>query len=48
MINNDKPYIDKPQKKKQIKDQLIYGNGETIKEKRKKKKRYKKEKLNEN
>lgn len=45
---NDKPYMDKPNKKKeQVKDQLIYGDGETIKEKDKKKKDYKDNQLNE-
>jgi len=48
MIDNNKPYMDKPQKKKQVKDQLIYGDGETLKEKKKKKKKYKNEMLNEN
>ncbi len=44
---NDKPYMDKPQKKEQIKDQLIYGDGETVEEKEKKEKEYKEKMLNE-
>jgi len=43
----DKPYMDKPKKEEQIKDQLIYGDGETILEKDKKKKDYKENMLNE-
>ena len=47
MIERDKPYMDKPKKKEQVKDQLIYGDGETLGEKKKKKKKYKDEMLNE-
>jgi len=43
----DKPYIDAPKKKEQVKDQLIYGDGDTLKEKKKKKKDYEENKLNE-
>jgi len=44
----DKPYMDKPKSdKKQVKDQLIYGDGDTIAEKEKKKKEYKDNMLNE-
>ena len=48
MIEKDKPYMDKPKKKEQVKEQLIYGNGETLAEKKKKKKKYKDGMLNEN
>jgi len=44
----DKPYMDKPTTdKKQIKDQLLYGDGSSLNEKEKKKKKYQDEMLNE-
>jgi hypothetical protein len=43
-----KPYMDKPSDKKdQVKDQMIYGDGDTLAEKDKKKKKYKDQMLNE-
>lgn len=44
----DKPYMDKPKADdKQVKDQLLYGNGETVEEKKKKQDDYKEKMLNE-
>jgi len=47
MKEMDKPYMDKPEKKEQVKDQLLYGDGDTLAEKKKKKKEYEEKKLNE-
>jgi len=47
MIEQNKPYMDAPKKKKQVKDQLLYGDGDTLEEKKKKKKKYEENKLNE-
>ena len=47
MKENKEPYMDAPKKKKQVKDQLLYGDGDTLAEKKKKKKDYKDNKLNE-
>lgn len=48
MKKNTKPYLDKPNKKKNdTNEQLLFGNGQTLQEKQEKDKKYKKINLNE-
>ena len=43
----DKEYLEKKKKEKTQKEQMLYGNGDTLSEKEKKKKDYENKKLNE-
>jgi len=43
----DKPYLDAPVEKETTKEQMIYGDGETLDEKEKKKKKQQEQMLNE-